>query len=168
MWLFYCFVMFPCTNLLEPPPSPHALFHVWKKEDLQWYVHSSDCACAPESCVYFPRCWTCKLVFSSLLFFCAGPKSNFPRFFPSFLPEKSEVICKLCPFQPTQNHAAVSSEYCGALARTRKCTCSGKPKEKGFLKITFSSVMFPFGLMCNNVSSYLDRWDLNMVTLFML
>lgn len=40
-----------------------------------------------------------------LLFFfcvcvCAGAESNFLRFFPSFLSEKSEVICKLCPFNP--------------------------------------------------------------------
>lgn len=53
---------------------------------------------------------------SSVLY--GGPESNFLRFSPSFLSEKSEVICKPRPFQPTQVHAAVSSEDYGPETHT--------------------------------------------------
>lgn len=46
----------------------------------------------------------------SFLFFCTGPESHFLRFSPSFLSEKSEVICKPRPSQPTRVRAAVSCQ----------------------------------------------------------
>lgn len=54
---------------------------------------------------------------SSVLY--AGPESYFLRFSPSFLSEKSEVICKPRPFQPTQVHAAVSLEDYGPETHTQ-------------------------------------------------
>lgn len=52
---------------------------------------------------------------------CFSPESHFLRFPPSFLSEKSEVICKYRPFQPTQVHADVSSDDYGSAWFTHTC-----------------------------------------------
>lgn len=94
-------------------------------------------------------------------FYVLEPRATSWGSFPSFLSEKSEVICKLCPFQPTQVHAAVSSEGYAVLGRVHWCTCLGKREKKASWR-SFISVTFPFGFMtCDlyNVKSQLDMWD---------
>lgn len=64
MLLCDCFVMFPRHKLVGSPFfSPRTLCYVLRNKDRRWCIHSIHCACAPESCVYFPRCCTCKLCF---------------------------------------------------------------------------------------------------------
>lgn len=148
--------MFPSLKLVGPP---FALFRLWRKND----------ACPPVIVLVHLKAVFILLaaeranLFLLLSFFsCAGAESNFLRFFPSFLSEKSEVICKLCPFQPTQVHAAVSSEGYAVLGRAHWCTCLGKREKKASWR-SFISVTFPFGFMTSdlyNVKSHLDMWDL--------
>lgn len=58
LWLF-CHV-----HRLAKYTFTHARCHVHEKRGKRcWCIHSSHCACAPESCVYFSRCCTCNLWF---------------------------------------------------------------------------------------------------------
>lgn len=64
MLLCNCFVMFPTHKLVGGTffsPVHCAMFQ--EIRIVRWCIHSSHCACAPESCVYFPCCCTCKLCF---------------------------------------------------------------------------------------------------------
>lgn len=148
--------MFPSLKLVGPP---FALFRHWRKNDacpqVIVLVHL-------KAVFIFPAVERANLFLLLSFFLCAGAESNFLRFFPSFLSEKSEVICKLCPFQPTQVRAAVSSEGYAVLGRAHWGTCLGKREKKASWR-SFISVTFPFGFMtCDhcNVKSYLDTWDL--------
>lgn len=95
-WAFYCFFLsrFHRTNLLGPLRTfPCSGERMMRALELL-------CSCTWKLCL-FSSPWnvqTCFYFFS--FFFCAGAESNFLRFFPSFLSEESEVICKLCPFNP--------------------------------------------------------------------
>lgn len=89
---------------------------------------------------------------SSVLYI--SPESNFLKFSPSFLSEESEVIWKPCPFQPTQVHAAVSSDDCGSDWNTPMHTCcgiSGSPQKN----VKASGRMVKFLKSCRFLSFFL-------------
>lgn len=71
-WRFCCFVMFPSLKLVGPP---FALFRLWRKNNacprVIVLVHLKT--------VYFPRRWTCKLVFASFLFFMCWSREQLPE-----------------------------------------------------------------------------------------
>lgn len=106
-------------------PSTCATCHVLRNKERGWCIHSSHCARAPESCVYFRRCCTCKLCFAHWSW------EQLPEVL-SKLPvwEVRGYLQTLPPFQPTRVHAAVSSDDYGSETHMHTCSgISGRPAE---------------------------------------
>lgn len=149
MWLFYsCFVMLPCTNLLNPPPPPpaHALFHVWRR------ICNNTCGLVI-ALVHLKAVFIAAKgvnVFFLLYFFLCWTQKQLP-----------EVLSKF-PVRGVRGYLytlslSTHAEPCScflwivwSIGSNTQAHMFRKAKEKGFLKTSLISVLFPVGSMvCN-------------------